>query len=643
MQQKKWFSLCTTGGLLAVALGCLGQPVPRVRPLAPPKPSPQQVRANAPDTANLPLGNFRGLATKNVWAILADQYSMLRYANYEADADCKGPHCGVWKYTSHAVNGMTNNTAPRNWSKKVAWKRFPAGTVYGRWEIAIQPFPPGNDPNFTGLVRSGLVPTNGIDSVYFDLAYTDDTQMAKPTSGPLSVRPGHIGTVKPVAVTQPGQRPSQTGNQAPITSALDKSLLSKFASTIKGERTFYIRIVPLDANKNPLGKISNDITLKENFYEWKPAPQQHYLNSDYTITAVKYVPVHQPDPNFANCAIVTGYNGQPTDPFAKSFIAAFPVGTVLCPQPPKDKAWYEKAFDGVTGFVQKTIDGAANFYNETKGYLKKKFKEFNCNANGTINVVNPVTKLQEVAGPEVCEAISGAAFDYGMTAVGLPPSLPNTDDLALMAEGQIVEVACDKIEKETGLPVPDDVRAKLQKEFHDNVVAQSNKGTVNAGFLQVKPHPQGQFRPAYLEIEVTRTGNTASEKGLVGFSVSDVTTRSIDAWSPVKKQNLPVDLKGNLFVDAYTSVPFLEKLGDKTTVYIVLKPQESYVHTDKKTGGIGSVQNSPPLGEFHTPPTPTYQGLTYSPGFQLLCNGSVTQFSLGLKMASGVNTAFPNK
>jgi hypothetical protein len=657
MQQKNRALMLIAGCLLAVSPASFGQITPNVRLSTPVKPQ-QQVRGNVADTNPSRLATLK-IPAKNVWSIMADQFSMLRFAQVESDPDCKSNDCRTWKYTSQEMNHTTMADNAKSWAKKVAWKRFPAGTVYGRWEIAILPFPPGDDPNFTGIVHSGLVETKGIDSVYFDLTYSDKANMTAPSVGTtITVKPGTLGAVRSVPAAQPSQRPAKADEQPMLLAKLDKSVLSQFATNTKGERTFYIRILPLDANKNVLGKISNDITLNERFYDFKPAPQLQYLTNDYTITAVKYVQVQQPEPNFANCAIVTGYNEQPKDPgqsnpyiknlshdpaFVSSFKASIPIGTTLCPSPPKDKAWYEKAFDGVTGFIAKTIDGAANFYNETKNYLKNKFKEFNCSANGTITVINPVSKLQQVAGPEVCEALSGAAFDYGMAVVGLPPSLPNTSDFAQMAKGQIVELACDKIESETGVPIPDEVREKLTKEFHDNMVAQSNNGTVSTGFMQVKPHPKGQFRPAYLEIEVTRTGNTAKQKGLVSFSVSDVTTRSISAWSPVQKEKLPVDLKGNLFVETYTSVPFLENVGDKTTIYLVLKPQESYVHTDKKTGGTGSVQKWPPLGEWHTPPTPTYQGLTYTPGFQVLGSGSLTKFGLGLKVAEGVTLSFNNQ
>lgn len=621
----KYLLFCCTFFFVFAHVGS-GQITPRVRPLSPQKPPTSNTRIVKADSTP----HIKGFSNVNNAALMAtwsNQHAMLRFANQINEPDCHGPHCAFWEYRSHDVQSVSKSPLSRNWVKKIAWKKFPAGTVYGRWEIATQPFPPNIDPHFTGLIRSGLVATKGIDSVYFDLTYTDDANMPTRASTPIS---------RPL-----GQRqPKTTGSSF---SGVDKSLMAKFVPMVNEERQFYIRMVPLDANQNPLAKISNEITIKENYFEWKAPPPQEYLANDYTITAVKFVPVHYPEPNYACCSIVAGYNGNPTDPLVKSFQAAFPIGSTLCPEPPKDKAWYEKAFDDVTGFVEKSINGAANFYNETKEYLKKKFKEFSCNANGSINVVNPVSKAQELAGPEVCEYISGAAFDYGMMAVGLPPTLPNVDDLSKMAEGQIVDVACDKIEMETGLPLPEEAREKIRKEFHDNVVAQSNNGLINTGFMRARPHPQGQFQTAYLQIEITRTGNNYKKQGLVGFAISDITTRTIEDWNAAEKKKVPVGLKGNLFASTSCTVPYLDQVGDKTTVYVVLKPQESYAHNNKTTGMISQVQNYPPLNQFYTPPAPTYEGYTHTSGFQLLSTGSVTNFSLGLKVAPGVNLTIVNK
>jgi hypothetical protein len=329
--------------------------------------------------------------------------------------------------------------------------------------------------------------------------------------------------------------------------------------------------------------------------------------------------------------------------YQEYFEQLFPVGSVLCPQAPKEKAWYEKAFNGVTGLIIKTYDGAATFYNETKNYVKNKFVEINCNADLVTNVINPVTKLQEAAGPEVCEAISGAAFDYGMVAVGIPPSLPTSDEFTALAEGQIVELACDQLEAQTGLPVPEETREAIRKEFHDKIVAQSNKGIVNCGFFNVKPDPRGLFKTAYLEIEVTRTNNNFKGKGIVGFNVNDVTSSVFQSYNPSSKTTVPIELKGNLFEKTTAYVPFLDNIGDKTTIYVVLKPQESYLWKDKQTGMINSVHSGPQPGEWSTPPTPTYEGYAHSQGFQMLIQKDAnTFFSLGLKTLPGIQLTYKN-
>lgn len=596
---------------------------------------------------------------------LAANFSLLQYAYLlPNDPDCKNSSCMYWEFAKNRTHEIGKESVSKNWKEMLMWRRIPAGTVYGRWEISTLPFPPGGAPGFTGIISQGIVETKGADSVYFQLNYVDALNMQRREPGKIEIKnAGAVRINKPGVIDGQNRSSDIKANAAPF--IFDNNVLSKFQLNEHGERKFYIRIVPLDANKNSLQKISNDITMQEHFYEWKPPPPQEYLANDYAITSVKYVPVHYPENQFANCTVITSYNNPPKpgnqslDPwglndkavfelskenFDAYFQKAFPVGAILCPQPPKEKSWYEKAFDGVTGFLKKAIDGAANFYNSTKQYLKDKFKEFNCNANGTIAVINPVTKLQEAAGPEVCEALSGAAFDYGMAAVGLPPSLPNTDDLTKMAEGQIVDLACDKLEAETGLPVPDAAREAIRKQFHDNLEKETSKGIVNCGTFNVKPDPRGQFQTAYLVVEVTRIAKVCTKKGIVGFNVSDETFRQFSSWNAKEKKMESRNIKCNMFESTSSAVPYLENIGDKTTVYIILKPQESYTQIDKNTGVVTSVSRSPQLGEWYTPPTPTYEGYTHTTGFQVLSNGgSATTFSLALKKAEGVTSVYINK
>jgi hypothetical protein len=619
---------------------------------------------NKVKTDTTPPKKFR-LPVNVVADILADNFSLLQFANLlQSDPDCKGPGCMYWEFAKSKMHDIGKESISKNWKEMVMWRRIPAGTVYGRWEISTLPFPPGVDPGFSGIISQGIIETKGADSVYFQLNYTDASNMQSRRQENVEIKnAAAVRITKPTAVNaqngRGGTRPGKTNF------VFDKSVLAKFQLNDHGERKFYIRIVPLNANKNALQKISNDIAVQESFSEWKPPPPQEYLANDYAITAIKYVPVHQPEYQFANCTVIASYNNPPKpndqnlnpwalkdndifglskENFDANFQKAFPVGTVLCPQPPKEKAWYEKAFDGVTGFLKKSVDGAAGFYNNTKQYLKEKFKEYNCKADGSIAVINPTTKLQEAAGAEVCEALSGAAFDYGMAVVGLPPSLPNTADLTKMAEGQIVDLACDKLEAETGLPVPDEAREAIRKQFHDNLEKETGKGYIGYGAFNVKPDPRGQFQTAYLIVEVTRVAKVCSKKDIVSFNVSDETTRLLSSWNIKENKTENRNIKCNMFEATSSAVPYLENVGDKTTVYIVLKPQESYTQIDKNTHVITGVSRSPQLGEWYTPPTPTYEGYTHTSGFQALSNGgSTTTFSLALKKADGVLPVYLNK
>lgn len=574
---------------------------------------------------------------------LANQYSLLQYAyKLPTDPDCKGPQCFYWDWSTYYSQNITSDPATKNWTRNLMWRKIPAQAVYGRWEISLLPFPPGYDPAFSGIIRSGIIETHGSDSVYFTLNYMDN---ANRQPGIEKRKGGLQPTTK-----YPGKKREVNPNNPGITASpangikLNKDLLSTMQMPHDETRKFYIRLVPLDKDKKPLFKISNDVIVQETI--WKPmipTEKPVYIEDDYTITTVNYVPVYYGDPNYYACGIVAGYNGDPNDAIIKSFMAAFPIGKMICPQPPKDKPWYEKAFNGITGFIAKAIDGTAQFYNDTKNYLRKKFMEINCNANLASSVVNPVTHLQEAAGPEVCELVSNAAFDYGMVAVGLPPTLPNTDEFTKLAEGQVVDLACDKIESETGVPVPEAAREGIRKEFHNNVASASNKGIVNNGFLRVKPHPLGLFRPAYLEIEVTRTGNAYKGKALASIRISDVTTRTMEDWDKNAQKKVAVNLKGNLFEPTNAKVPYLANVGDKYKIYVLLKPQESYIWKDKKTGVIASVNHGQQTGEWYNTPIPTYESYAYTGGFQLLNNGgSITNFSLELKKAENVKTVFVN-
>ena len=552
-----------------------------------------------------------------------------------ADPDCKGPHCLVWEYVTTTWQDVNTDAASLNWKQALLWRHIPPGAVFGKYEISLSPFTGSNE-----IIQSGIIETGGKDSVLFTINYTEPAVGRGAGSKPV---------LKPV-----------TNRPASMQSGVQKKLIPLFATQedVPFNRKFYIRITALNGNKNTTGNYSNEVWLIQTrpyFIKPKNQAPQITIYDDYTITSVKYVPVHFPEPSFYGCTVVTGYDENKFEAynkllgkdFAQQFKQAYPVGKTICPHyDTEGKPWYKKAFNGVTGFVGKAINGASEFYNDTKNYVKNKFADAFCSDNVVKNLAAGSAGSGANQTPNgLCKKVAGYAFDGAMVAAGIPPSLPNTDDLTKMAEGQLVDLACDKMEKESGIPVPDELREEMRKEFHQQVQSSSSSRMVDCGFIRVKPHPQGFFQTAWLEIEVTRTSNNYKNKAIAGIGIQDKTERSniyCEGCNGSDVNNKA--LSYNLFERAFTEVPFLKNTGDKVKLVVVLKPQESWLQTNKATGKYQRVDKAYPVNEWVNPVPPTYEGAASSSGFNTLCTQSTIRFDFGgIKVAPGVQTIFFHK
>lgn len=558
--------------------------------------------------------------------------STLHFANLTySDPDCKGPQCYLWEYTTSMWKEYSNDPKSRNWQEQVMWARIPKGTVYGKYEISLSPF---TNTDKDSVIQSGLIDTQGKDSVLFVINYTDAINKAslKPRLGKATQTLPKIGKSEVVI----------TSNDLKLHKFFEKN----FTNIV-----YFIRISALNAAKNPLQNNSNYITLTKRWFEKFSTPvKKSTIEDDYTITSIKYVPVQTPESNYMGCSIVTGYNESffANNPYGKDFAEGFrnkfPIGTTICPDYSKDDgAWYEKAFNGVAGFAKLVINGAANFYNNTKNYVKGKFVDLYCSEDIKTKLITSTfggeaNKVED----GICEFAAGYAFDGAMIVAGIPPSLPNTDELTKMAEGQVVDLTCDKIEEQSGVPVPDAIRDEIKKQFNKQVQEASEKGVVDAGFLRVKPHPKGFFQTAYLQIEITRTGNSFKNKAIAGFTIGNSCVRNNMPCQNCHPGGIVSKVASyDLFEQANAEVPFLENIGDKTTIFVVLKPQESWIQWDHLSKNIIEISRGYPINDWFTPVEPTYEGAANSPGFQILSTQSDIKFDFrGFKIANGVSTQF---
>ena len=178
-----------------------------------------------------------------------------------------------------------------------------------------------------------------------------------------------------------------------------------------------------------------------------------------------------------------------------------------------------------------------------------------------------------------------AMVNYGLATLGLPPTLPNFDDLTDMSLDYLAQVALT----EAGV-APDSLTEEIVGEIGKQIGKEIEKSSshedynpINSPFLKLDP--KYQYRPAYVDVEIS---NKTALPTVPGSFIIDVTF-TMDNWNvydPVNGLFLVVDSKygygttaGQQEINAYTKhfkwglngFTVNYPMGDKA-VYHVFKP-----------------------------------------------------------------------
>jgi hypothetical protein len=550
------------------------------------------------------------------------------------------------------------------WTYKIAWWNNNPAIQYGRVEISTIPYPPFETKDFSGIVQSYIIKAPQKDSVVYDISYnsvvenkTAPLALIKLPNG-VNIKPVKVQTNKPVIINQnnngisekminqisklnltdikaqPNRRASVnafannytillnsnnlTTTEGGTTFYLKNQLLTTLANLNTNDITYYIRIVPLGGRQFPFEEPTNTIMAKWDETLWsyshpKPpcTPVSH--ESDYVITNIGYTPAHFPERNctYSNdaenidcksCVVVATIKDVQVNEQYKKFGIGVNIGDIQCPAKKKE-SWYEKVIGSAASFATNTVNGASNLYNDAKNYAKDKFKEFNCNASGAMKIVNPVTLVQEAAGPEVCNALSGAAFDIGMAAMGIPPSIPNMDDLTNMGVDYALKLAIEQ----AGVDCDGLCQDLIKKGITEAVKQSAQKNFVDAGYYTVKPDPRGFYRNAYITITVKKTSNnTYKNKYPCGENPLDLLIDNSSKFNLTPNENISgffvagtttnqSVFNGSLFNYAKMPLPFNAQtpIGTEVKIVRVLQPQLVYIKTENgNKSKIESILNS---------------------------------------------------
>lgn len=348
----------------------------------------------------------------------------------------------------------------------------------------------------------------------------------------------------------PAIRPRKTGGARSILTPVQTTKEAAAAlrvMALTGPISFWVRVVPLDASGKPTGFASKPTQIR-----WGPlkpgsssiSPVMLPPTADHPkVRVVEYVPIRWPgNPYLMLCVQDWPPNGSAVGPsFKKGHTYDFT---------PRPKSGFEEFVDslgGLASFLADAVDWASKAFDTIK--------------NALIDIVCDC--LGEWArGPAM------AALELGMAALGIPPSLPNFDELCSMGADYLETVVAEQV---PGLP-PDAAKAAIDG-FVSAAKRASEGGDGAAIFVQA---PSERRSPAVLWLEASNP----SSQPTTPLDAQIIFGKYTPDWKQV------ADMTNKAYLDGFpprqvflnrdqVHLPSLRP-GQKLRVPVVLEPSYDY-------------------------------------------------------------------
>lgn len=223
-------------------------------------------------------------------------------------------------------------------------------------------------------------------------------------------------------------------------------------------------------------------------------------------------------------------------------------------------SWWGDLWDGIVNFfsslveiITDVVNWASNTYNSLK--------------TGLISVVAKNFPLIPDGWRDELTTALTALADYGLASIGIPPNIPNFDELASGGLDYAISVAT----QEAGIPanaLTDSAKDALGKEIlskMDESTAVSAPNPLNCPFI--KPDHRYQYRPAYVDVKLYNNNPKPSPTGTLHVAVEygkwpyypiyDNVSLPVPSLQPNETTYIRVYLKEYMNKPYFGDIPFI--------------------------------------------------------------------------------------
>lgn len=378
---------------------------------------------------------------------------------------------------------IPNTRENLNW--KFEWSTRQKGTAKAIYQIALFPFDKTgrNWQTPPGLVKSGSVGkirTDGTKLIF----HLDVAQIIESTTGSktIALPKKKIPLKKPLVSIRPKKDlkfQKQTGK--PTFKKKSPGQLVHNSAPSVPVLTFYIRVVTLNAANKIMGTPSRAAVFEygkqtQTIVKWHGDPNKveppHQEKINNPIFRIKeYRPFHDYLPGWPYRFIITKDVNFMGMKYKKGQKKYWP------PSSDSNSVWdkISNAIGSLADFIEDAINAISDKYNS----IKNKVLAF------------AVDLVPWCGDYPPCQTGLAFAMDYGLAAIGLPPSVPNFDDLKRMGKDYLIQYAAEQ----SNLPVEDAV--KVIEKYMEEI-----DNTASAGGWY-KLDTSYQYSDAMLLIEVS--------------------------------------------------------------------------------------------------------------------------------------------